>query len=165
MKNAVTTTSAMFLLLLLSTAARPADRSLPDQAKTILEKASESDVYSLEPLEKVDKAKALHGWKVLGKTTVKKAAARKALLTALTKGIAEPGRGGAKCFDPRHAIHATYEGKSVDLVICFECGWVYVYLDGNDKTSAELEVNGRTQPVFDKLLRAASIPLAKKRQK
>jgi hypothetical protein len=72
----------------------------------------------------------LHGWKALGKTTPKQTEVRDELLSALVKSIAELGRAGFKCFDPRHAIRATHDGKSVDLVICFECGWVLVCIDG-----------------------------------
>jgi hypothetical protein len=135
-------------------------KQLPELAKAILDKSSEISLYSLDPEAKADKENELHGWKVLGKTTVKEAEARNKLLSALEKSIAEPGRGGFKCFDPRHAIRATHDGKSVDLVICFECGWVYVYIDG--KAAAHLEMDTVAQPPFDDVLLKAKVPLAKK---
>jgi len=160
MTRALVAGSAILVLPLFGLPPDGEDKKLPDQAKAVLDKASEYTLYSLEPSEKADGENALHGWKVLGKTTVKEAEARKKLLSALEKNIAE-GKRGAKCFDPRHAIRATLDGKAVDLLICFECGWVYVYHDG--KQLARLEMDTAGQPDFDKVLRDAGVPLAKKR--
>jgi hypothetical protein len=153
--------AASLVKLSFALSANGGDKKLPDQAKAVLDNPSLVTLYSLEPLEKPGKDNAFQGWKVLGKTTVKEVEARKKLLSALEKSIAEPGRGGAKCFDPRHAIRATQEGKTVDLVICFECGWVYVYVDGKDV--AHVEMDTVAQPLFDQVLRNAEVPLAKKK--
>jgi len=68
---------------------------------------------------------------------------------------------GAKCFDPRHGIRATAKGKTVDLVICFECNWVYVYYD-NDENRQHVAVTTREpQAVLDKTLKDAGVPLPK----
>jgi hypothetical protein len=141
------------------------ERKLPDKATAILDKATEFELYSLEPDEEekpAGKPTRLHGWKVLGKTTVKKAGAGKDLLTALEQGIASRRARGAKCFEPRHAIRATHDGKRVDLVICFKCGWVYVYFDGKEKEEPHVRIDRTTQPYFDKALHDAGVPLAKK---
>jgi hypothetical protein len=147
-----------------SVLAQPAQPNLPDRAKAILDKASAFELYSLDPDEEKnprDKPARLRGWKVLGKTTVKTPGdAGKKLLAALEKALDKGG--GAKCFDPRHAIHAEYEGKTVDLLICFECEWVYVYFDGKKEAAAKLTIDRAIQPVFDNVLREAKIPLAKK---
>ena len=157
------TTAFLFVLLgLLATSGpAPAQRKdrLPAAVKDVLNKAEQLELYSLEPgnANKDDKPETLHGWKVLGKTTVKDARARKELIEAAGK----PSRkGGAKCFEPRHAIRATHAGKTVDLVICFECSWVYVY--EGDKETAKLTVDRKEQPAFDRVLREAKVPLPKK---
>jgi hypothetical protein len=49
---------------------------------------------------------------------------------ALVGGI-RPGV-GAKCFEPRHGVRATAGDATVDLVVCFACAWVYVYLGPED---------------------------------
>jgi hypothetical protein len=134
---------------------------IPDKAKSILDKASEFELYSLEPVEEGDKDKAIYGWKVLGKTTVKDIESRTVLLSGLEKSVAAGGRGPA-CFDPRHAIRAVHEGKTTDLLICFECSRVFVYLDGKKVVSRVLGP-GADQEMFDKILRDAGVPLAKKR--
>jgi hypothetical protein len=144
-----------------------AEKKLPEAAKVILDKANQIELYSLDPEaepSKDRKEKTLHGWKILGKTTLKKDdEAYKTVLGALGKGIAG-GRRGAKCFEPRHAIRASHEGKDVDLLVCFECRWVYVYFDGKKEEAAQVLIDKNTQPEFDKVLKAAGVPLPKKRK-
>jgi hypothetical protein len=144
-------------------AAAQNQKELPAAVKEILDKVEQFDLYSLEPEptkeQKAGKSTKLHGWLILGKTTVKDARTRQGLLKALEK---RSRRGGAKCFDPRHAIRATHGGKTVDLLICFECSWIYVYEGG--KHTSTLTVDGGVQPAFDKVLPAAKVPLARKRK-
>src|SRR5262249_25736189 len=120
-----------FATLLTSVCAWTGDKKenrLSAETKAILEKAEHFELLSLDPaVEGVKGEEGFHGWKILGKTAVKDAAVRKQIVTALDKGIAESDGNGAKCFDPRHGIRAQHDGKTVDLVICFECGWIYVF--------------------------------------
>ena len=129
---------------------------LPDAVATALEKAGELEVYSIDG-DKPDKD-GWHGWKVLGKSTVKKDEAAK-LATAVAKGVTE-GDKGARCFIPRHGVRAVYDGKTYDLVICFECGWVYVFVDKSDKPT-RLMISESPHKLLDKILTDAKVPLAK----
>lgn len=141
------------------------ERKLPDKVKDILTKATSFELYSLEPTEDqkpAEKPARLHGWKILGKTAIKRSdKTGKEILAALDKGVSE-ARSGAKCFDPRHAIHAECEGKSVDVLICFQCRWVYVYFDGKKEEVHQIPISRSAETLFDKVLRDAKIPLAKK---
>jgi hypothetical protein len=136
-------------------------RQISAEAREILNKAKTIELYSLGPelqdAGSKDKGPTLHDWRVLGKTTVKDAKTRGALMAAFKK---TPGTKGAKCFEPRHAVRATHGGKTIDLIICFECSWIYVY-EGDTHTTI-LVVPSKGQPVFDKVLRAAKVPLPKK---
>lgn len=151
---------AVVVLVLASISASPAQdkdaNKLPDAVKTALEKAGELEVYSLNG-DTSDK-EGWHGAKVLGKATVKKDDAAK-LASALVKGVSEGDR-GARCFIPRHGVRAAYDGKTYDLVICFECGWVYVYADGSDKPKV-LMISGSPAAALNKILTDAKVPLAK----
>jgi hypothetical protein len=132
---------------------------LPSAAERVLRQADVIELYSLEP----DSTEGgLYGWKVLGKTTVEDPETRARLLGALMGGLVEPGKGGHKCFEPRHAVRASLGKKAVDLVICFECGWVYVHFDGKAKESHRLEINSDKQPLFDQVLREAGVTLPKR---
>src|SRR5262245_33583320 len=105
---------------------------IPEIARVALEKADEFELLSILPDHQQEKPKDdFHGWKVLGRTQIKNADTRKKLVAALEKGVGENDGIIANCFNPRHGIRATHEGKTVDFVICFECFQVYLYADGN----------------------------------
>lgn len=145
-------------------AALAAPRASADDTKALLnlfDKAERLELISLQPEGPPAKgAPALHGWAVLGKTVVKDAEVRKAMVAALKKGLAESDGSTKDCFNPRHAIRVMNGGKPVDYLICFECSQVIIYADG--KTRAELPITRSPQPVLDKVLRDAGVPLAKK---
>ena len=131
---------------------------IPDELKTLLEKADKFELISLSPEYLKEKpVDGFHGWKVLGRTTVKDADARKTLLAAFEKGVAENKGEVARCFDPRHGIRATHGDKTVDLVICFECYQVKVFAGDDLKT--DFLVTRSPQPAFDKVLTDAKVPL------
>jgi hypothetical protein len=135
-----------------------ADKPSSKSVKEILEKADTFELYSLDPgPRKV--AGGFHGWKVLGKTPVKDAAARKRILAAVYKGLADSDGTVANCFNPRHGIRATHKGKTVDLVICFEC--LQVQFHAGKEQATEL-TTASPQPTLDKVLKDAGVPLAKK---
>jgi len=130
---------------------------LPDAVAKALEKADEVEVYSLNG--ETNEKDGWHGAKVLGKTTLKAADAKKALASSVTKGVTD-GEGGKRCFIPRHGIRVRHEGKTYDLVICFECSWVYVYTDSSDKPQVFMTSNSPEKAV-NKILTDAKVPLAK----
>ena len=74
-----------------------ADKELPADVPTVLEKAQENQLISLDPAPPIDpKDKNIpkdkgkfHNWRVLGQTTIKDADARKKVLDAVLKGIQE----------------------------------------------------------------------------
>jgi hypothetical protein len=135
---------------------------VPEKAAAILGGAEAIELYSLEPDEQAAKnwkGNTFRGWPVLGKTALKDAKQRQQVLDALDEAV---GTGAmAKCFDPRHGIRATHGGKTVDLVLCFECGQVYVYFDPKKSEHTTLSLARGTQPELDSLLKAAGVPLAK----
>jgi len=95
---------------------RAADNALPAKARAVLEKAETLDVYSLDPDTERDVTEerpktGFRGWKILGKTTVQDADARKALLSALDKAVAGAPPRSKKCFEPRHGVRATAGGR------------------------------------------------------
>lgn len=140
---------------------RPPENKLPAPVVAALEKPEELELYSLNG--DTDDPGGWHGAKVLGKTTVTAAADRKALASALKKGV-EEGKDGARCFIPRHGVRVSHAGKSYDLLICFECHWLYVYADGSDKPLV-LTTSDGPQKVLNKLLGDAKVPLAKPEKK
>lgn len=150
---------ASAMLLILATHAQsdekePANK-LPENVVKTLEKSQELTIYSLDGLS--DKQEGWHGAKVLGKTTIKGDDVKK-LVTEIAKGV-EEGNRPAKCFIPRHGVRGTGEDTGFDLVICFECGWIYVYTDKSDKPQTFM-ITDSAQAKLNKILADAKIPLA-----
>src|SRR5262249_6529154 len=116
-------------LLFFALPAHGRDR-LPAQVAAVLDKAEKVELLSLVPEEREEERKRdFHGYPVLGKTTLKKEDRQK-VLNALKKGIADSDGRVATCFNPRHGIRASHGGKTVELLICFECLQVDVYAGG-----------------------------------
>jgi hypothetical protein len=127
----------------------------PDVVSTL----SRAETFELLSLSGEQDAKGWHGYRLLGKTAVGAADVRARLLTALESGIAKSTGPGARCFVPRHGIHAVSGDKTVDLLICFECSWVRVFTGGAETTAAVVTTTA-PQPVFDQVLQAAKVPRA-----
>jgi hypothetical protein len=142
-----------------------------NDARAVLEKATEWELLALDPFkDKPDPKDAFRAWKVLGKTTVKDADARKTLLAALDKGIAneverirkESEKGlltSTGCFQPRHGIRVTSGGQTVEVLICFECRPVHFYL-GEQKGKETVLTDASPQEAFDKVLKDAGVSVA-----
>ena len=135
---------------------------LHDDVLLVLEKANKIEILSLDPMRIKDKEKtkdSFHGYPILGRTEVKEEVQKKVLNSLLEGMVGKIDM--AKCFNPRHGIHAEYDGKAVDLVICFECNQIGVY----EATSTNLKffaISKTPKPVFDKILEDAGITKAKK---
>ena len=135
------------------------ENKLPDAVKAVLDGAEKFELYSLDP-DRMNRPTdgGFHGWKVLGKTEVKDKATRQKLIAALLRGIAENDGTVAGCFNPRHGIRAVKGDQTADLVICFQCYSLGTYLgkqEGGALTTAS------PQPVFNKVLKDANVPLPK----
>ena len=154
--------SPLAFLCLASAAFAADDSKIPEPARAVLDRATQFVVYSLEPSQSEggNLPDGFHGWKVLGKTVVKDAEARKQVVSALARGVEENDGSKPDCFEPRHGIRAVQDGKTLDLVICFQCLQVKAYV--GEKADRGFLTKGSPQPVFDKVLKDAGVPLAKK---
>jgi hypothetical protein len=99
-----------------------------------------------------------HGFEVLGRTTVTDEATRTQALDLIGRACRENDGMIAACFSPRHGVRAVHGGRTVDLVICFECYSLHVYADGALAQYGDL---ARSQePELSALYRAAGLPIA-----
>lgn len=145
--------------LLVGCGSMSADSKIPTGVVAVLEDADQFELLSIDPDRPQERPRDdFHGWKVLGRSQIKDAETRKKLLSALKKGVGENDGTAAACFDPRHGIRATHEGRTVDLVICFECFQVQFYV--GEKREGGFLTTGSPQTVFDQVLRDAGVPLA-----
>ena len=135
------------------------ENKIPETARAILEQPDQFELLSLDPAHRKKIVKPnFHGYKVLGTTLVKDAETRKELVTAFESGVVENQGLEMFCFNPRHGIRVTRDGKNVDFVICFECLEVQVYGDAR----GYFLVSGTPQRVFDKALRDANVSLGRR---
>jgi hypothetical protein len=131
---------------------------IPEGAKAILEQPDQFELLSLNPFRRTNSLKgSFHGYQVLGRAVITNAESRQKLISAFEKGVRENKGMENLCFDPRHGIHVTHDGKSADFVICFQCLQVLVY----GPAEAHLLISRSPEPVFDKALRHAGIRLDK----
>jgi hypothetical protein len=139
---------------------RAADNPIPDEFRKALDKAKALELYSLDPSAPVKKGDAaFHGWKVLGKTEVKKKTLAK-LVTAFKKGAEEADQKvNAGCFRPRHGIRVRLDSKSYDFVVCFECVAVMLYKGKGEKSVNGFHVSKTPADVFNTILKGAKVKL------
>jgi hypothetical protein len=143
-----------------ATSAAERVNKIPDDLRTILEKADQLELLSLSPDHNQRKPKGgFHSWKILGRTTVKDAETRKKLVASFKKGVEENKGKFAKCFNPRHGIRVTHDGKTADFIICFECSQVWVFV--GDKREKDILITRSPESAFDRVLKEANVPLAK----
>jgi hypothetical protein len=152
---------ALAIVLIAVGNASAADNEIPKKALEALDKATEFDLYSLDPARQQAKdavAGAFHDWKVLGKTAVKGGVA-KTIRAAVKKGAKDSDGSVAACFNPRHGIRVVLDNKTYDFVICYECLSASVY-EGDKKIGYFLTARS-PQETLSKVLRDAKVPLAK----
>jgi hypothetical protein len=68
-----------------------------------------------------------------------------------------------KCFNPRHGIRVTQDGITADLLICFECFQIMVYVSGEKEQ--RVLVTDSPVPVFNQMLQESNVPLAREPDK
>jgi hypothetical protein len=148
---------AIIVALVLVYLHRPLDRSLRD-----LDDSDRYELFSLYPYLRESGSPVgngeFHKHPILGSVLIVDPKTRIELNSALRSGIHASVGLEAACFDPRHGIRVT-RGKTVtDFLICFECEQVEVWRDGT--MIARMHTTGSPQPVFDRVLQSASVPLA-----
>lgn len=128
-------------------AEHPRATPIPAAAKVLLEKAEDFELLSLHPIQTKERPKdSFHGWKVLGKMSVKEPANHKRLVEAFEKGntefktyVTDRDKERPKTsFSPRHAIRVTHEGKTADFVISFAGYQAQLTVNGGKTRSTHL---------------------------
>ena len=131
---------------------------IPDPARTILENADQFELISIgHGPSPTNPENAFQGWPVLGKTTINDPNTRKRLIAALEKGVEENKGDTMKCFNPRHGIRVTRDGKTAEFLICFQCFQAMVYVTG--EKDQRVLITDSPAAVFNQTLQQAKVPL------
>lgn len=132
------------------------------EGRAVLEQADAVTLFTLNPHRLVNgklspETERLRGYGVLGKAAIDDAAKRRRLVEAVYEGLKGEGAGPAQCFWPRHGLRFVKGSETVELLICFECTWVYVYAPGAEHETRLLFGAG-VKPVFDSILKPLKLP-------
>ncbi len=137
---------------------------LSDRAQAALREAESFEVLSLipslGPLSAGDPMlpwATFHQWPVLGTAAVASRTLRDEIITSVARGVEENRGLAANCFIPRHGIRAVGPGDSIDLVICFECFQLQVFIAG--AKPEWLLISTSPKVVLDRLLSGMGVTL------
>lgn len=102
------------------------ENRLPAQAEAALRTARSMELLALDPTPlargaAVPEGGTFHDYPILGRATLADAVQAKALGELVLRGIRESDGTAAACFNPRHGIRVSQDGRTLDLVICYEC--------------------------------------------
>src|SRR5262245_49018124 len=142
----------------------PFDNSLPAEAKEGLAKAETIELFLLDRQRKptdMDAAKQKDrfcGWGVRSSVKVTDKGKRKELVASIQKAVADSSATEKRmCFYPHHGLRAVGSGKTVEMVICFQCRQIKVYVD---KEALDTVVTTRDpEDILDKLLEGKKAPV------
>ena len=128
------------------------NQKLPDSTLAVLEQADQFELLALSPiLAKSDHG--FHGYPVLGAAKISQTETRRRLISALSQSMRDSNGTIAACFNPRHGIRATSNGKQVDLVICFECLSFRLYGDREET----FLITDTPKTLFDEVLKNSGV--------
>lgn len=129
-------------------------RAFPKDSYSTFMNANKLTLYSLK---KGEAAENFHGYAVLGKTQIDTMSHQLELKSAFIRAMARAK--GADCFSPRHGLRAELDGKTVDVVISFECEKFLVYSE-NEEGGGGVHSRDLESP-FNQILKNAGIEITK----
>lgn len=139
---------------------------IPARVERLFAQSETFELYSLDPTVEPRQGskdgssdESFHEWKVLGKTEIKEPAERKKLVDALRLGAEDNAGTADGFFIPRHGLRLRSGKETVDLLICFQCLSIQVYVNGN--MAKGFLTTLETQKEFDTALSTAGVKLPK----
>jgi TPR repeat protein len=138
----------------------PAPPTLPEEVLKALNSHSSITLYSLQPWGGPDLPEwDFHGHHQNGHVELKPPQAKQAIAAvndAISKGVA--GLESLCLINPRHALRIISSGNTYDILICYECGQLEIYRNGQPLPfSGSI---GSKPDALNRLLRQERIPLA-----
>jgi hypothetical protein len=151
----------------------PPSSKIPRQVEEALDgpdKASSAPysfiIYSLEPTTpgmqgaQPNGKETFHGHTILGQMEIKDTVTRRKLVAAFNHGVSDHDGSVAACFMPHHGIRVQQGKQTIDLVICFMCAQVKVYINGQEGETMLISTSPRA--TFNEVLDRARVPLSDK---
>jgi hypothetical protein len=162
----IRTPSLVVVLVLLTGCGGDPVSHLPDDPDQLIVFSIDGPSYeknegALTPEQQ--KGEVVHGYPVLGKVEVTDRDLRREMIAAVKKSIRSPNDSGRNCFFPRHLVRVIKDGKTFDLMICFQCRNYEAYAGEKERyPSSKGILSSAAQSLLDKVLSDAYVPLASK---
>jgi hypothetical protein len=150
----------IFAALLALSGASMAAESLPPDVLASFRSPTRVMLYSLDPRSRQE-GTGFHDFRIVGFTAVEDAAVRQRLAATLQQHVQAGGGAGALCFNPHHGIRLIAGHTIHDILICYECGHVYIHSPGLGVRRVGVAGN---MSYLDDVLTAAKVPLVPRRQ-
>jgi hypothetical protein len=99
-----------------------------------------------------------HRYPVLGKVDIESPRDRAAILAAVKRGIAEYKGAENKCFWPRHGVRLSQRGRTIEYLICFECGELDEFVDGVRASNTTKPTTDAAAAILNEHLQSAGVP-------
>jgi hypothetical protein len=136
---------------------------LPDVARSVLEAPETLEVLSIDPQsgweDPPEDAILFNDYVELGRAAVADEGLRRRIVQLLYEGIRENGDMVAACFNPRHGVRAVKGANTVDLLICYECLQIYVFVDDGERGSC---LTGESvEPALSRIWQDLGLQIAK----
>jgi len=122
------------------------DATLPPSVREVLEKAEALEVLGLSSEDR-----AGIGWEPDAKVKLPVGAKRSELLNSFFFD-ASAGPNPSACFIPRHGLKATHKGKTVEVIICFQCHLFVVKGDLGKYNGGVYRDGSASNKLFEELL-------------
>ncbi len=126
---------------------RELDSTLPLKVRRVLDKAETLEVLGLSSDDK-----AGIGWHPDVKVSLPVGSERAELLNSFFFD-ASAGPNPSACFIPRHGLKATYKGKTVEVIICYQCHLFVVEGDFGEFDGGVYTEGSAAHRLLEKILR------------
>lgn len=133
-------------------------RKIPDSIHEAIRHA-DIEFLSLSPKEHPDNphAEQFRGFEILGSMKVPNRSTRIAMINALDNAVGKNELTDARCFWPRHGIRCSHNGDQIELIVCFECAPLIIYV--NDELILKTEVGISPKALYDQILLSKKLPI------
>ena len=133
-------------------------RNIPDLVHDAFRNV-EIEFLSLSPKHPPDNpnAELFHGFEILGSMKIDDRSTRTKMIDSLDRAVGENEITTARCYWPRHGVRCKHNGDEIEIIVCFECAPLTIYLNGESIYSSD--VSKTPKELFDKILQAEHLPI------
>lgn len=131
-------------------------RNFPSEVSDLFYRADSVELISLIPDDQSHSdLKKFHGYPILGSIALTDKKYLGNMANELDRAVDTNDSFGVRCFWPRHGLRAVVKNKTIEILICFQCHRLHVWVDGEH--AIVIEMDSTPKPLFNKPLLDAGI--------